>query len=213
MWSTGETESSITVSQSGVYTVTVDNDYCFISDEVTVVFNLLPANPMFPDTSYCFEMPPYEAVLNALNPGSTYLWDDGSTSQLRPINSEGMYNVTVTTAFGCALTFDYYAVELCPGYTLYIPNAFTPDQDGINDVFRVVGLSIEEFEMSIWNRWGEKIWDTTNINEPWDGSYKNRRHYVEAENYVYVVRFTYRDEVTDLVSEWKEVTGFVTVIR
>jgi gliding motility-associated-like protein len=213
LWSTGEVESEITVSQSGIYTVTVDNDYCFISDEVTVVFNLLPANPMFPDTSYCFEMPPYEAVLNALNPGSTFLWEDGSTNQLRTISSEGLYSVTVTTPFGCALTFDYYAVELCPGYTLYIPNAFTPDQDGINDVFRVVGLSIEEFEMSIWNRWGEKIWETTNINEPWDGSYKNREHYVEAENYVYVVRFTYRDEVTDIVSEWQELTGFVTLIR
>ena len=213
VWSTGETTPEITVTQSGIYTLTVDNGYCFIADDATVVFNLLPANPMFADTAYCFEMPPYEAVLNALNPGSTYLWDDGSTSQLRTINSEGMYNVTITTAFGCALTFNYYAVELCPGYTLYIPNAFTPDQDGINDVFRVVGLSIEDFEMSIWNRWGEKIWDTTDINEPWNGSYKNRQHYVEAENYVYVVRFTYRDEVTDEVSAWQEVTGFVTVIR
>lgn len=213
VWSTGETTTEITVNQTGVYSVTVDNDYCFISDAVTVVFNPLPIDPQFPDTAYCFEMPPYEAVLNALNPGSTYLWDDGSTQALRTITSEGLYNVTITTPFGCSITYDYFAVELCPGYSIYIPNAFTPDQDGINDVFRVVGLSIEDFEISIWNRWGEKIWESDDINEPWNGSHKNGQHYVESENYVYTVRFTYRDEVTNLVSEWKELTGFVTVIR
>lgn len=212
-WSTGETANEITVNTTGLYTVAVDNGYCISTDEVSMTFSPLPENPNFPDTAYCFVMPPYSFQLNALNPGSSYQWSTGSTDQTISFNQEGTYSVTITTAFGCSLSFDHIAIQLCPGYSIFIPNAFTPDNDGVNDVWRAEGTNIEDWEMTVWNRWGERIWESNDFNEVWNGSYKNRSHYVEAENYLYRVRFRYRDEVSGVLSEWIAEQGHVTVIR
>jgi gliding motility-associated-like protein len=59
---------------------------------------------------------------------------------------------------------------LQPPAHIYFPNAFTPDGDGVNETFGPLGHSISEFEMAIFNRWGEQIFVTTNILKPWDGS-------------------------------------------
>ena len=57
--------------------------------------------------------------------------------------------------------------------SLYIPNAFTPDGDGINDLFFAKGVNISEFNIKIYNRWGEKIFESDNMLEAWDGTYNN----------------------------------------
>jgi gliding motility-associated-like protein len=67
-------------------------------------------------------------------------------------------------------------VENCYFYDtgfLYIPNAFTPNKDGKNDVFKIPGKSIHNYEMTIYNRWGEQVFFTTNAAEGWDGTYRN----------------------------------------
>jgi len=75
-------------------------------------------------------------------------------------------SLRITTANGCA-AIDSVLLE-APGH-LYFPNAFTPDGDGLNDTFGPVGNAIEEFEMTIFNRWGEAIFATTNVGVPWLG--------------------------------------------
>jgi len=56
----------------------------------------------------------------------------------------------------------------------FIPNAFSPNQDGLNDEFLVVGNGVVEFYMEIYNRWGELIFKSTDINQGWDGKYKEK---------------------------------------
>jgi len=72
--------------------------------------------------------------------------------------------------------------EVIPPTSIFIPNAFTPNQDGINDDFGVKGEGIQNFKMLIYNRWGEVIYSSTNPHEHWDGKYNNE----PVENGVYV---------------------------
>ncbi len=72
--------------------------------------------------------------------------------------------------------------EVIPPTSIYVPSAFTPNDDGFNDTFGVKGEGIQNFKMLIYNRWGEVIFSTTNPGEHWDGKYKNE----PAENGTYV---------------------------
>lgn len=65
--------------------------------------------------------------------------------------------------------------DVVPKPLVYIPNAFTPNGDGLNDGFGVKAEGIQEFLMEIYNRWGELIFSTTDINELWDGTYKGKK--------------------------------------
>lgn len=62
-------------------------------------------------------------------------------------------------------------VEIIPAMTLYIPNSFTPNGDGLNDTFGIAGEAIKEFNMEIYNRWGQKIFESDNANLRWDGTF------------------------------------------
>jgi gliding motility-associated-like protein len=88
---------------------------------------------------------------------------------------------------------------------LFIPNAFTPGNDEINDRFRVNVKGVKEFEMKIFNRWGEKVFESHNKTNGWDGTYKGER--CRPGVFVYIVRVTYLDGKT------KERSGSVTLIR
>lgn len=57
--------------------------------------------------------------------------------------------------------------------TVYVPNAFTPDGDGINDMFGAAGTGLNDYELQIFNRWGEQIFTSTNLDDQWDGNYQS----------------------------------------
>jgi gliding motility-associated-like protein len=117
----------------------------------------------------------------------------------------GVFTVwlTVETVHGCTDDVSH-VVEVDPDVMFYIPNTFTPNNDGRNDYFRPYGEGVkwETFEMFIYDRWGEEIYYTTDIDSPWRGWYKDRE--VEVGVYVYMIRIfdqngeqrTYRDHVT-----------------
>jgi len=63
--------------------------------------------------------------------------------------------------------------------------AFTPDHDGVNDFFFVVGHDLRYFELTVFNRYGEVVFKTNDINEPWDGSYQGGSHFVPNGVYNY----------------------------
>lgn len=75
--------------------------------------------------------------------------------------------------------------EVIPPLSIYIPNAFTPNGDGVNDAFFVKGEGIRNFHLYIYNRWGEVVFETTNPKQQWDGSYAGNP--VEQGVYVYQV--------------------------
>lgn len=212
-WSTGEDTQQIVVEQTGNYEVTVDNGYCFTEDEISVVFYPNPDPNLGLDTSMCFNDPPYSLFLNAGNQGSLFIWSTGETSQSISVDNGGLFWVQVINPFGCSGTDSVYVYNTCVGDFLYIPNAFTPDNDGFNDAFFAKGENITDFEMEIYNRWGELVFESDNIQKAWDGSFLGGEHYVESEVYVWVVRYKYVMDAFGNISDWTQIRGHVTVIR
>jgi len=125
---------------------------------------------------------------------SCWWWDfeqGAVSSEQNPVyvfTEPGWYPVqlTVCNEYGC-LDSIYYELELFEDFYYYLPNAFTPDGDGLNDVFGIKGWNISEdnFELTIWNRWGEKIYTITDPNDVWMGNYKDGGHYVPDGVYVW----------------------------
>ncbi|MBN8556831.1 MAG: gliding motility-associated C-terminal domain-containing protein, partial [Burkholderiales bacterium] len=149
---------------------------------------------------------------NSVN-AATHYWTfgDGSNSSiLEPQHTypgKGEYLVTlhVSSNDGCkdSLTMP---VEIKPVFTIYIPNAFTPDGNGTNDFFTAKGQEITEFRMMIFNRWGELIFETDNIEKGWDGRANGGDDIAQDGVYVYKI------EVRDFRNKYYDYMGHVTLL-
>ncbi|MEI7662262.1 MAG: gliding motility-associated C-terminal domain-containing protein [Bacteroidota bacterium] len=100
----------------------------------------------------------------------TYTWQDGSMTRYMNIGKEGVYWVVVSDSLGCSAS-DSVLVKKCSG-NLFVPGAFTPNGDGLNDIFRVLADpdDIAEFNMQIFTRWGEMLFESDNPATGWDGT-------------------------------------------
>ena len=118
----------------------------------------------------------------------------------------GTYEISqiVTTANGCLDTI-VGTLEVKPHYTFYIPNAFTPTDDRINEVWVPQGESISEFNMFIYDRWDEELFQSSSLEQGWDGTYKGKL--VQQGTYVYKI------DVIDILGEPHKYTGTFFLIR
>lgn len=212
-WSTGDTTQTISTSFTGDYTVSVSNGYCISVDQVTLFAYPLPNDPFPADTSICVLESENDGQLDALNPGSSYLWNTGSTERFLTELTTATYWVEITTAFGCSYSDTINVVDFCPSDQIYIPTAFSPNDDGINDVFYAQGPNVVAFEIQIYNRWGQEVFSADDINQPWLGNMKGGDHFGESEVYVYQIRYKYLEDSSGTVSDWKKKRGHVTLLR
>jgi len=97
------------------------------------------------------------------------------------------YRVTAFKASNTAITSLSNIAEAGPKSTIYIPSAFTPNGDGINDRFGVKALNITQFNLKIFNRWGELIFETDEVTNLWDGTY-NGQAITSTDVFVYTVK-------------------------
>jgi gliding motility-associated-like protein len=120
----------------------------------------------------------------------------------------GTYIITLiaSTQYNCIDTA-YQTIIIEPDFLFYIPNAFTPDGDGINDFFTGKGIYIEEFEMSIFDRWGNLIYRSDDITKPWDGKANKGTEIAQSDVYVYSIK------VTDFKMGKHNYSGIVTLVR
>jgi len=105
--------------------------------------------------------------------------------------NEGVYNIIVQYSNGDCFSQNELEIiiEGCPDVTLYIPNAFTPNEDPINNKFGAYGEGIIQFNMQIYNRWGELLFVSSSIENKWEGTYKNKI----CPDGVYVYKIKYKD--------------------
>lgn len=115
------------------------------------------------------------------------------------------YKVTAIKKGESAITSESNIVEINLPLSIYIPNAFTPNGDGLNDGFGIAGEGIAEFNMNVFNKWGELIFETNNIQEQWDGTYGGE--FVQDGSYVYKVKLRTADKKSLVKS------GTVTVLK
>ncbi len=122
----------------------------------------------------------------------------------------GLYNISLIAFHenGCTDTTSAM-IDVMPLVTLVMPNAFTPNNDGLNDDFRGYGFidAISNYKMTIWNRWGELIFETDDPLKGWNGSKNNDGH--DSPQGVYV----YQIEYLAPRGESKKLKGHVTLVR
>ena len=140
-------------------------------------------------------------------PGATsYTWQDGTHDSTITVTAPGLYWVRVLVN-NCSKS-DSIQIISCPTLIyFYLPNAFTPNGDGLNDVFRPVSNEILDFHLIIYNRWGQMIFETSSSGNGWDGTFRGNK----CEPGVYTYILTYGGKSTE--GDTKKITGFVTLVR
>ena len=150
---------------------------------------------------------------------TSYSWDFGdsqNSTDENPVHNYSSTNngytitLTASSSLGCTDTYQV-TIEYLEGEIFYIPNSFTPDGDNFNQTFKPVftsGFDPYNFEMLIYNRWGNLIFETHDVNVGWDGSYGTEGRDVQQGIYTY--KITYKNPRID---ERKTVVGHVTIVR
>ena len=131
-----------------------------------------------------------ELVLSAFDENiSTFLWNTGSTNDKIFPSESGEYSVIVENVCGLAYDTVLVTFEECD-YFIYTPNSFTPNQDGINDVWLVSTFKIDTYEIFIYDRWGNTVFHSIDPNEAWLGEFKNGEYYNQTGVYNFLIKYT-----------------------
>jgi len=166
-----------------MYSVTI-NSCTDSSQQFTLVYPGPTAN--LPEDSTLCKREILELAVNSWQ--SKFVWDNGSTLHTRRIVKPGQYYVTVSNI--CGVRSDTINVHFRDiNCRFYLPTAFTPNRDGLNDRYRPITYNVDEMTFIIYNRWGEKIYEG-NISDPgWDGTYMG--HDAQSGSYVIYVFYKY----------------------
>ena len=200
-WSTGATTQTISVSSAGTYSVLAVNEQCPTAD--TAIVTILPPLTLEKNISLCDAE---SFVLEAGSTNASYTWSTGATTPAITITQGGTYWVSVTSG-GCTLSDTTHINGELAGGVLYVPNTFTPNENGLNDFFTGHGADITYFKMQIFDRWGELIFETEKQYPGWDGTYKSEL----VQEDIYVWRIEYKTGCTK--DELLHRIGHVGVIR
>jgi gliding motility-associated-like protein len=112
----------------------------------------------------------------------------------------------VSNKYGCVDTL-YKVLDVKPAYSLYIPNTFTPNDDGRNDEFQAKGVGILKFSMQIYDRWGHSVFETKDIYTTWDGKVEGSDELIKQDVYIW------KAQVIDILNQSHELIGHVNLVR
>ncbi len=173
-WSTGASSPTISVTQPGSYSIILRNTQtgCVGRSSIVVGDRPPPAFSFTQQAALC-EGDRETTKLSASGPtGLTYLWVSlNDTTKTITVQRAGDYPIRVTDPIGCTATGVARVLNLCEP-RVNVPDAFTPNNDGTNDLLQVFTAYISDYEFRIYNRWGEVIFASNNPEQKWDGTYK-----------------------------------------
>lgn len=201
-WNTGEIASSIIVEAPGIYSITVANGPCSTIDGTTVI--ALSA-PMLTELEESYTLCDLESKMRLevdSIAGAQYDWSSSMSNTHYAYLSSGEHWVEVSNE--CGIThYDFVIEEIICSSGLYIPTAFSPNKDQMNDVFQVFGYNISNYEMVIYNHFGDAMWTSKNLNDQW----------VLDPEIDPIGTYTYRAEYMDYMGEMHVKYGSVTVVK
>ena len=214
LWNDNSTISSFNIDATGVYSVILtDSNGCINSDTINVIINPLPTSDFTFDPQPANLNNPNILFTNISLINTSYQWNFGDGTIIENLNNinhtyqfSGEYDVSLISLneFGCVDTVIYQIIIDPGGFDLFIPKAFTPNNDEHNELFVIKGRYIIDFNIKIFNRWGKKIFESDNIEKYWDGRFEGKL--VQQEKYTYLVT------VLDVNGVTHEFTGIVNVI-
>ena len=203
LWQDNSTQPGFTIINTGTYWVRVsDANNCSATDTLKILaIDTIPKNFLPPDQKIC-----YGNAVNISIPGyKDYLWSTGEISGIVSLNKFGTFYLTVKDHNNCTGT-DSIIIQQANCIPFGIPNAFTPNGDSKNDVFKpTINQAIQSFSFIVFNRYGEKIFETRDYGKGWDGTFKGKEQ--PLGSYIYLIRFT------SILGWESENSGTVLLIR
>jgi gliding motility-associated-like protein len=169
-----------------VYTFTSDGTVCAFPATMRIVINSPPIPRFDVNRSICL------GETRLLHPivtgyGFNYTWQDGSKDSVFTTTQPGIYTVNITNSCGISNSRIELIGAVCK---IFIPNAFTPNGDGLNDLFQISGaLYVKDFSLQVYNRWGQIQYATSNAFKGWDGTFNG----LPANPGIYTYRISYTD--------------------
>ncbi len=169
--SAADTLRTLRITRPGTYTITITNKCNTANKTIVVKQGEVPTVDLGGDLFVCRNI---SLTLTAgSNPTYSYLWSPtNETTATITASIAGTYTATVTSADGCKASDQINLIDSCPP-VIWLPTAFTPNAAAPNDVYRPYLEGFKYMNLRIYNRWGEKVFETEDLNGYWDGQYKN----------------------------------------
>ncbi|RXK59787.1 gliding motility-associated C-terminal domain-containing protein [Lacibacter luteus] len=173
LWNDGNTSAQRTFSNIGTYTLLTTDNVCSRRDTFIISRNFTPTVALGNDTSLCYSE---QVTLHAKHPlAEAYLWSNNSTDTSITVTTPGLYTVAVSNFCGVATDEIMIDFKDCADM-IFVPNIFTPNSDGLNDVLKAKAyFRIDSFELKIYNRWGQQIFVSSSLNIGWNGTMNNQK--------------------------------------
>ena len=189
LWQDGTSNSTFPVTTPGIYWAEIkDTIGCVTRDTIIVNYDKKPTFTLGPDQYVC---PGYPIFLNpSLNPSWQLQWQDGTTNPDYTVTQPGQYQLRASN--GCGVVADEILVYkgVCK---IYVPTGFTPNGDGKNDLFKILGAeTLQRLHLVVFNRWGEIVFETRDKSKGWDGFFRGKL--APVGNYVYLLE--YKDDTS-----------------
>jgi gliding motility-associated-like protein len=210
LWNTGEIESQIYVNQPGIYKVQITKNDCQIEFQTLVELISPPFWNIEQDTFSICDKGPVSFTVN-LDPAFKLVSSDGQVGNTFTYNMNGNFTFKLSPTCGNNYVDTVAIVDSSfdPDKMIMIPNVFTPNGDNRNDEFKITSAkSLKDFELSVFNRWGKKLFSTFNPSFGWDG--KTESTAAPSDVYIYHLRCSV-DECGKVRKIEKK--GDVTLIR
>jgi len=191
--------------KAGTYSVSVTSSGCTSLDTAMVTIYPLPVIDLPRENTFCSDNGNF--VIIDAGKGDRFIWSTGDTAETIKLNYSGIFSVQKISKMGCVATGETRVIDACPPQ-LHISNAFSPNLDGANDAYNVYSEHVGKFQMLIFNRWGEIIFESKDKGLFWDGSYRGEPMPIG----VYPWIITYEGDSEAYKGPYKK-EGSVTVIR
>lgn len=207
-WSTGSSEHTLEAFDEGTYVIYVADGACVSTDTVELTAIPLPTVDLGPDIVLCEDS---VATLYFSDQGNaaSWIWNNGGTDSMLLIDEAGTYGLLASNICGSSGDSITVSTVFC-NCALYVPNAFTPNEDMINDDFGAESVCpFDVLTLRIWNRWGELIFEGEDLNERWDGTYLGGD--VPDGVYIWQIQYQYGQQPEKDVLRQR--VGHVTVLR
>ena len=205
LWDNGTSASTRTIGSAGTFWAEATDKSCVWRDSINLFLGTTPALDLPMDTLLCKGG---VLRLHAYYPGSKTTWNSGSNDTTIYVTSAGTYTATVANPCGSAsdqITVRY-AGEYCD---VFIPDAFTPNADGKNEIFQIYGRGLSPNLFIIYNRWGQIVFDSRISNTyGWDGNYNGQPCIDGVYNYLF-----YYEVAVGVIKRRNTIKGSVLLYR
>ncbi len=194
LWNTTETTDSIIINAVGQYYVSSSNGVCpTVFDTINIINDVIPAAFISGDSNLCIGS---TIILNANGVGN-FSWSTGAFGSSTIVTSAQQIILTSNNSCNNSISDTLTVTEEdCSIPTgVFIPNILTPNSDGSNDDFKITGINISSMEGSIYNRWGQLLFEWNDLNISWDGTYKG--DIVPEGTYFYIIKTTFITDITE----------------